>query len=224
MPGDPQPTPDRDRIPGREHYRAEYLRNGRTFSFAHQIHETLIANPRTVLEIGVGPGLVSAALRVSGCEVTTVDVEDSLGPDVVASVLDLPFAPGHFDAGLCCQVLEHLPYDSFGPAVKELLRVCRTRLILSLPDVSRLAEISLRAPVLGRRRFQIEVPRVRPKAIPPARYEQMGHYWEIGYKGYPPSRIAGAIAQAGGRVRRQWRVSELPWHRFYIIEPSSTGS
>ena len=50
---------------------------------------------------------------------------------ICASVEALPFAAGSFDAVICLEVLEHL--DDPAAAVRELARVARKALILSVP-------------------------------------------------------------------------------------------
>ncbi len=102
--------------------------------------------PRSVCEIGVGPGLVSEVLRKVGIEVTTVDVEPSVVPDVLADVRRLPFDDLRFDASLCCQVLEHLPFEDFGVSLCELRRITRGHLVLSLPDQDAYFELSVHLP------------------------------------------------------------------------------
>ena len=116
------PQQDLSRVPGQEHYTAKYVLGGRLFSYAHQMDAVLLHEPKTVLEVGPGPGMVTAALRAIGVQVTTVDIQAELKPDVVASVTDLPFEDNSFDVSMCCQVLEHLPFD-LPTTIEEALRV-----------------------------------------------------------------------------------------------------
>jgi ubiquinone/menaquinone biosynthesis C-methylase UbiE len=204
---------DSPHVPGREHYSLAYLRGGRIFSYAHQIESALSFEPRTVLEIGTGSGMVAAALRSVGIEVTTVDIQPELQPDVTASVMALPFADARYDVALCCQVLEHSPFEEFVPALKELRRVTRDGLIVSLPDVMRHNWVDVCLPRF-RHRLSWTVPHLRPVEMPRARFEKLGHYWEIGLRGYPLRRVLASITQAGWSVMCTWKVPELPWHRF----------
>jgi hypothetical protein len=50
---------------------------------------------------------------------------------------------------LCCQVLEHIPFDTVPKAINELCRVSGRRLVISLPDQSRTVTFDLH---VGRRR------------------------------------------------------------------------
>jgi len=73
------------------YYSVAYDTKERIISFWHQISEVLRLNPIDVLEIGCGNKFTSEYLRKQGIKITTVDVDESLEPDVCASVMDLPF-------------------------------------------------------------------------------------------------------------------------------------
>ena len=206
---------DRSRVPNRAHYNAEYFGYGRHFSMAHQVAETMDARPRAVLEVGVGSGLTAQALRTLGVAVTTLDIEESLAPDIVGSVLSIPCESGAFDVALCCQVLEHLPFERFGAALRELRRVVNGRLVLSLPDSSRRIRCDLDVFRMVRWRWSADI--VRREAMPLRRLEEMGHHWEIGYRDTPLKRVAAAIRSEGWSIERTWRVNEIPWHRFFRL-------
>ncbi len=202
-------------IPRREHYGGDYLANGRPYSYAHQLEAVVSVSPSSVLEVGVGASIVAAGLRCCGVAVTTLDIEPTLRPDIVGSVLAMPVSDGAFDVTMCCQVLEHLPWERFGEALRELRRVTRKSLVLSVPDVTRHWGLSLSVPRLGRRALYLSVPPIPPRRFPADRLRDMGHYWEIGFRGFPLRRIAAEIRGAGWTLRRTWRVPELAWHRFF---------
>jgi SAM-dependent methyltransferase len=44
----------------------------------------------------------------------------------------LPFKDGEFDAGICISVLEHLPKDQVLPSIRELLRVSRKEVLITM--------------------------------------------------------------------------------------------
>lgn len=118
-----------------ERYRAwEYNTKERLCSFWHQADEVRRLQARSVVEVGVGSGLVAGWLRDRGVSVTTVDLDPDLSPDVCAPVTELPLADGTFDVALCCEVLEHIPFDQVVPALRELGRVARTGVVVSMPD------------------------------------------------------------------------------------------
>ncbi len=113
---------------------AGYQHKWRLYSFVEQIHETLQLHPRRVMEVGIGNRFTTQALQSAGVEVTTVDFDADLKPDIVASVRDIPLPDACVDVSLCFQCLEHLPFEQFIPALRELARVSREYVFLSIPD------------------------------------------------------------------------------------------
>jgi len=213
---------DLAKVPGRENYSLRYLRGGRVFSYAHQIDSTLAFEPETVLEVGVGAGMVSAALRAAGIEVTTIDCKADLHPDIVASVTSLPLKDHSVDVSLCCQVLEHLPFDQFGVAIKELARVATLGVVVSLPDATPHYEVRFRLPFLDSFHWVGTRPYHIPETERSAAWEGSGHYWEIGCPETPLKRIVKAIKDNELRIARTWRVPEKSYHRFFIIHANKT--
>lgn len=202
-------------VPGKSHYAARYVKGGRLFSYAHQVNVAVDREARSVLEIGPGPGMVTASLRAIGVEVTTVDIQQELDPDVVASVTSLPFADNSFDMSMCCQVLEHLPFDQLVPALMELSRVAKTTVLVSLPDPRPRYDLCFKVPGVKR----VEIAFSRSKRVPEERiqrsWETSGHYWEIGYPKYGLSRVVSAFEQAGLVVTRHWRPVNMKYHHFF---------
>lgn len=207
-------------IPGKQHYAIQgvYLRSGRVFSYAHQVNEIIHASPQTVLEIGKGPGIVCNILQTVGINVTTLDMQPELAPDLVGSVTAIPTDDKSFDATLCCQVLEHLPFDQFGCALREIRRVTKGIFVLSLPHLNPRFRFNIKLPRLPLLQGEIQPPKFLARAIPQSRYNRDGHFWEIGYRGTDFSTVCQAIRANGWKIKRTWRVPELLWHRFFRLE------
>ena len=127
MPEAIQPEPD-------HYWTREYNTKERTCSFWHQVDEVLSLGARDALEVGPGSGIVTEWLRRAGVQVTTLDMEARLAPDLVGSVTDIPAEDGSFDAVLCGQVLEHLRFEDAERALRELARVARIGAVVSVPD------------------------------------------------------------------------------------------
>jgi len=123
-------------------YNIIYDTKERFCSYWHQIQEVLLLKPSEVLEIGIGNGFVSRYLKERGINVTTLDIDKELKPDVVGSVLDIPFHCETFQVVACYEVLEHLPYEDIPKALSEISRVSKQYVILSVPDVNRVYRIS----------------------------------------------------------------------------------
>lgn len=98
---------------------------------------------KSVLEVGVGPGQLLNYLTLSGRheEVVGIDVRRGsrylqVAPKVAfrkMSVEKLAFPDRHFDAVFCMEVLEHVPREVMVQGLKELRRVVRGKLIMSVP-------------------------------------------------------------------------------------------
>ena len=72
----------------KEHYRfSKYADEARFASYYHQLKEILDASPASVVDIGVGDGVVGDYLRRRGSvEYVCVDYAADLNPDVVAGL------------------------------------------------------------------------------------------------------------------------------------------
>jgi len=66
-----------------------------------------------------------------------VDIDPELKPDFVATAAQLPFKNNSYDCVCAFQVLEHLKYDESIAAFKEMARVARKNIVISLPDSRR---------------------------------------------------------------------------------------
>ena len=198
----------------KEHYADNYNSKRRFASFWHQIDETLKTNPTNVLEIGKGSGFFSAFIASEGIDIKTLDIADDLQPDIIASVLDMPMSDNSFDTITCCQVLEHLPYDFFEKALREIARVTKENIIISLPDASMGWYYALHIPAYGRVEFMLQLPMFVKKQ----HVFDGEHYWEIGKKGYPLNLILKAFDTAGLALINTYRVIENPYHRFFVLK------
>lgn len=214
-----QPAGIDSHVPTVRHYDGTYLSRGRVYSLATQLDAALELGPRNLLEVGVGTGITVFALRRVGVEVTTLDVQNDLSPDLVGDVRRIPCADASFDVSCCCQVLEHLPLSDMPAALRELRRVTRWRLVLSLPDLTRFFGVSATLPFIGRRDLGMSLPIREPDdAWKAARLETMGHYWELGMNGATGRGVVDALGRAGFDKVRTFRVPEIRWHRFFVAD------
>lgn len=101
----------------------------------------LVEDP-TVLDIGVANGALLRALctserheRVCGIDIRqhSMFVQPNGAECHTMSVTDMSFDDESFDTVVCMEVLEHLEVDDLPKAIAELARVCRHRLICTVP-------------------------------------------------------------------------------------------
>jgi len=200
----------------REHYfKTDYDNKERFISYWHQITEMLSLNSKEILEIGKGNGFISNYLNGRGKKIFTFDIDNGLNPDVVGTVTEIPFCSETFDVVACYEVLEHLPYENFRDALKELYRVSKSYVILSLPDRSgRAYKFHVQIPKLGELKRLITIPRLKP-----IEWKFDGeHYWEIGVSGYCIKKIISQIERSHFLIVKNYRVFEFPYHRFFLLE------
>ena len=209
------------------HYCRDYDSKRRFISYWHQVNEILLLDPGKVFEVGVGNGFVANYLTRNGIKVTTVDIDRRLNPDMVGSVLKIPFPDRSFDIVSCCEVLEHLPYDDFTKGLSELYRVSRQYVVLSLPDVGVVCRIGLQLPRIAKIKRLIPLPRLRRpmrnlrrETLPPGKDDigySIPHCWQIGESDCPLHRIKKDIEAVGFKFRKTYRIFEYPLHRFFAL-------
>lgn len=195
------------------HYLKGYDTKQRFASYWHQINEMLELAPDNTLEIGIGNSFVSDYLRKIKFNIITLDLDERLLPDVAASVTYIPFKNESFDLVVCCEVLEHIPFQFFHKALSEIRRVTRNYAIISLPDCSRVYRIQIQIPKYGEIKKLIELPRLK---IPKHKFDGE-HYWEIGKYEYPLQKITDIITKTRFCIKKCYRVFEIPYHRFFIL-------
>lgn len=114
---------------------------------------------RRVLDVGAGHGMLPALLSALGHECHALDVADQSRayPDIYRGqaiafkvcnieVDPIPYPDDHFDAVVCCQVLEHFTHSHL-PAMLEMRRVLRPGGIIEV-DVPNVASLRNRSRLL----------------------------------------------------------------------------
>jgi hypothetical protein len=199
------------------YFQPRYLTKKRFITYWHQIDEAHRLGSNTILEIGPGNRFVTDCLRRMGRRVNTLDIDYRLSPDCAGSVTDIPFRDSAFEVVICVEVLEHLPFHCFTPALKEIRRVSSTYAVISIPDYRRAYRIDIQVPRIGNIKKLIGLPRLKKPAF---RFNGE-HFWEIGRAGYPLQTIIRGIQDAGFDIKRHYRVFENPYHHFFILKKVS---
>lgn len=198
------------------HYRFnEYCSLERWSSYWTQLRLITNVNPRTVLYVGVGDGVVPRLLRGWGIEVHTFDFDPRLAPDIVGDVRCVgSHVQQQYDVVVCCQVLEHLEFRYFRDACDSLSSVTRQRLVVSLPVTERrLLQFDVRLPKL---------PPIRARLAVPAfwlNWKFNGeHYWEVGAKHTSKRLVRGAISHYI-EIEDEVQAHSNPYHLFFCGKP-----
>jgi ubiquinone/menaquinone biosynthesis C-methylase UbiE len=188
------------------------------YSYIYQLNFAIESEPHRILYVGGGTGVAPYLLsRCSGNpEIVTLDIDERYKPDIIGSVLDIPFEDNRFDVTVCCQVLEHLPFDSFLPALCEMYRVTKDRLVLSLPDCRFFCGFRIKIPLINIA-FQLNFPRFFARPSHEKRLADTGHYWEIELKRTPFRKVKKAIQDSGWIIDSITRVYDQSYHTFFYL-------
>ena len=201
-----------------DHYdAAAYNDKPRYYSYVEQIVETGNLKPTSVVEIGIGNGFTTRGLRDLGIAVTTVDFDATLCPDFVASVCSIPLPSGSTDVSLCFEVLEHLPFDQFSIALRELARISREWVFISVPDCRSAIRLEASRGWLPIKTFQRMFSNFPPRKPFPCHFDGQ-HYWEIGKLETPETRVLDTIRQSGLQIERHYRLPLNPYHHFFMLK------
>jgi ubiquinone/menaquinone biosynthesis C-methylase UbiE len=199
-------------ITKKESYKfSKYSYPSRWGSYYYQLESIFSFEPKSMLEIGVGDQVIGSYIKHNSIiDYTSADISEDLKPDVVASVTQLPFDNNQFDVACAFEVLEHVPFEHFETAVKELLRVSKKGVIISLPHFGPAIRILFKFPFFSEIKFAWKFP-------VPKKHEFNGrHYWEIGKKSYPVKRILEVLNKYGS-VERHFVPFENQYHHFFIL-------
>jgi ubiquinone/menaquinone biosynthesis C-methylase UbiE len=195
----------------------KYINVNRWSSYYHQIDEILSIQPNTVLEIGVGRGIVGNVLKhIFDIKYESLDIDENLKPDHVGDVLNLPLPDNSFDVVCAFQVLEHLPFQSLTIALREMLRTANKAMIISLPDAGSIFSFRFR---VNKMTLKFLIPNFL--SFPTKHKFDGEHYWEINKRGYSTRKIRTLIkdiaSQQGFYLKKEFRNKDHPYHRFFTL-------
>jgi SAM-dependent methyltransferase len=203
-------------VPASSYAFDRYMTSGRWSSFWYQASLISALKPSHVLEVGVGNGLMKLLCGHMGIDHTSVDLAADLSPDILASALELPLPDQSFDLTCAFQVLEHMPYEDSLVAFRELCRVSRQDILISLPNAGAAFPLMLSLPWLGSLRLLLQVP------LPTLQRMTRSHHWEIGRPGTGLRRLVRDLSQSA-RLIRTFRVFDHPYHQFFHFQRNHDG-
>jgi len=172
---------------------------------------------KSILEIGVGNKTVLNYLREHNYKVHSVDNNPLLKPTVVGDIRDIPRKDNSYDCVLAFEVIEHIPYSYVSKILKELYRVSKKYVIISVPysciyfvpnvfcnvfkfDKDRNANISLTLA----RDFQ------------DFKFDGF-HYWELGRKNYNVENFERKVEKDFVIIQKEFNDFN-PYHLFYVLQ------
>ena len=119
----------------KDHYDFDkYVDQPRRNSYYQQINEVAKCKWKTVLLIWVWDWIVADCIKKIGKDVTTFDFDKALNPDIIWDVTKIDeIITRNYDIVVCCQVLEHIPFEIFEETVERIHKIANN-CILSLPN------------------------------------------------------------------------------------------
>ena len=179
---------------------------------------------QSVLEVGPNLGLVTALLANAGFDVTTFDMLSSQDPraDVKhiqgeLTAIDSGSLSG-YDAILCCETLEHLPWDQVQGVLAKFDAAGPKYLVISVPYMG--FQIDWRL-YLNRLTWRSKVSFKKLNFLRRFRIDQTdpwGHKWEAGYRGHSLAALEAKIGAAGWQIERRDFTSPTR-SVFYLLSP-----
>lgn len=198
----------------KSHYEGSAYRSSeRWMSYWHQLVLVRACKPSSVLEVGVGEGIVAERLKQDGAAVTTIDIAADLHPDVVGSVTALPFEDESVDLVLAAEILEHIEFADVPKALAEIRRVTKQHAVISVPHPGWVFSIIYKLPLFPLISLLFQIPFFWKE------HQFNGeHYWELGKKGYPVNRFIELARTAGLELVRYEKHADDPGHRFFLFK------
>lgn len=212
--------------------RGKFLTPAHQDSYRLQMQEMKTLGVSRVLEIGPGEGFIANYMRTLGVFYDTMDITPNSHPTILGKLED--FDPSNhrerFDMVCAFQMLEHSPYECFVPNLRKMTEMSRQYVYISLPYSCVGFKFSLSF-MLGqtkqwRKTFSFYWPLNNPNRKHREEYIKQYpwavHYWEIGRKGFPLSRIKNDIQSVGLNILKTFH-SDNPYH-FFILASKKTSS
>ncbi len=190
----------------------------RFISYYHQINFVLETGAQKILEIGPGSNIVTHYLRETGHEVSTCDFDKNVKPDIVADVRSIPVPDKSYDAVLAFQILEHIPFEDLGKALKEFSRISRRSVIISVPYRSTVFEWVLKFPGIRTlfKKTHLDLSVRLPLTF--KGFETSGqHYWEIDRKKYTLAVVREELKKYFV-IKQECSPVLNKFHYFFILE------
>jgi len=200
-------------------YNFKYVSLERWNSYYAQICEVIkfkkFKKKIKVLEIGVGTGILARELENLGIDVTTIDIDSELSPDIVASITDMSIIDNDsYDLVVAFEVLEHIQFMDISKALLEMERVSRYGIIISVPNVYPYIMFGFKFPLVSVKYMLLNIPIKFKKD----KFDGE-HYWEIGRKNYSYKKIIQEMGKIKKfLIKNEYRLSTCPFHHFIIFK------
>lgn len=190
----------------------KYAGVDRFVSYYHQLDEALSLKPESILEVGVGDHVFGNYIeKNTDIRYESADVASDLHPTHTGSIEKLPLPDSSYDLVCAFEVLEHLPFEKLPTALKELSRVSKRYVLISIPHFGPPVKVSFKLPFLAEIKIAFKIPFAKTHVY------NGQHYWELGKKDFPVSRVREELAKHFS-IKKEFVPFENQYHHFFVLE------
>ena len=196
----------------KEHYDFnKYVDIHRWNSYYYQIMEAINAKGKDILVIGKGDDIVPNTIKLFGKKVTTLDFDKDLKPDIIGSVTEIDkILKQKYDVIICCQVLEHIPFNDFENVIKQLKNCYKEKIILSLPNCNAWFKLNLKIPKLKEINLRFSIKKNTRKN------------WDINKQGNGEHALNYEKSKVENIIKKYFKIKffiprDNNYHMFYIL-------
>lgn len=130
---------------------------------------------QSILEIGIGTGLLSDLLKRREWNIKTLDIDENKQPDFCENALDFNYREKSIETILAFEIFEHIPYITFEKIICKLSEDGISNIYFSLPWNEKCAIT-----------FKLKLPKLPPLNlslnIPIGEINENNHFWEVSKK------------------------------------------
>lgn len=190
----------------------KYVDIHRFSSYYYQLKSIHEANPNSILEVWTWNWIIGKILKDT-FEYKTIDFDENLRPDFIWDIsCGTTLADNSFDLVCAFQVLEHIEFDKFEFCLKELKRISKKNVIISLPYCRIPIEFSLKIPLFSNIKLNLSIPKFYKKFT-----FDWQHYWEIWSRWYSYKKIKNILSKYF-TVKEYFIPFENTYHCFFVLE------
>lgn len=206
---------DKTQVNSDHYFNLNYISQGRWSNYFWQIKNVLSVSKidDNILEIGKGNGIVSDVLEKMNLKIKTLDIDSSLKPDIVSSILETPCNNNEFDTVLVAEVLEHIPFNLLNSALKEIFRISKKYAVISIPHIGVVIKINIKIPLIKEISIFFKIPYFWRKHSFDGQ-----HYWEVGKRDFSLNKIRKEIYLSGWKISKEFIDKNDPSHWHCLLE------